>query len=103
MGASGLVVVRSNFRESRFSGVGRILVPFGPTNRKRARLAPVPFGYLPVVVVSECAVIPTGQHAASLESYVQSRTGRDRCCLPCHDLPQMAGRTHPAAIPQAQT
>jgi hypothetical protein len=58
---------------------------------ERARLMAVPLGNLPMVVVPQRTVVSTSPHAALLERYVRSCTGRDRSCQVSQPVPSRRG------------
>jgi hypothetical protein len=78
-------IVKRGSAKQRFNG------PY----EEKARLAPCPFGCLPVVVVSRLTVVPAGPDAAVLETYVRSRKGRGRSCP--------VSQTVPSAMDNAMT
>jgi hypothetical protein len=82
-------VLRRPIEPAAFIGVRRCLARH---TVQKARLGAVPFGYLPVVVVSRLTVVTAGPHAALLETYVRSRKGRGRSCPVSQIVPSRHGQ-----------
>ena len=72
-----------------FIGSWRML---GPLIRAKGTARAVPFGYLPVVMVSRLTVVTAGPQATLLETYVRSRRGRGRSCPVSQIVPSRHGQ-----------
>jgi len=60
--------------------------------RAKGTARAVPFGYLPVVIVSRLTVVTAGPHATLIETYVRSRKGRGRSCPVSQIVPSRHGQ-----------